>query len=162
MPVDVEIATARTSEHQLRSPLEAVRGNAFGVVVMLLIQYALGMWVNLYAHLPASDHGKGVFASLGNAVADGPVELGIHAVLGVALLVPAVALLVRAILARLPVILGASLLGLAAIIAAAINGDRFVATQNNGVSLGMALSAGFALLCYVIVMFSQSSKSPGT
>jgi hypothetical protein len=33
-----------------------VRTLAYRVIVMLLVQYALGMWTNLYAPLPASDH----------------------------------------------------------------------------------------------------------
>ncbi len=52
-----------------------LRASAFAAVVMLIIEYCLGIWVNLYARLPASDHGKGVFAAFGGAVADGPVAL---------------------------------------------------------------------------------------
>ncbi len=134
-----------------------MRGLAFRVSVMLLAQYALGMWVNLYAHLPALDRGTGLVAAVGHAITDGPVELAIHAILGIALLLAATLLLARAIFARRPITFVVSLLGLAAIIAAAINGARFVSTQNNGVSLGMALSAGFALLCYLIMLLSHES-----
>ena len=35
-----------------------LRANSLAAVVMLLIEYGLGVTVNLYAHLPASDHGK--------------------------------------------------------------------------------------------------------
>ena len=134
-----------------------MRALAFRVIVMLVVQYALGMWVNLYAHLPASDHAKGLFGAVGGAIAHGPVELAIHAILGIALVLVAAVLLARAMAAREPMILIAGLLAFAAIILAAINGDRFVATQNNGVSLGMALSWGFALLCYVTLLFTLRS-----
>lgn len=140
-------------------PASAVRGdrglraNSFAAVVMLLVQYGLGIWVNLYAEIPASDHGKGTFAAFGAAVADGPVALALHAVLGTLLLVTAAALIVRAFLARktAATVLGA--IAFVVIIAAWVSGARFVGGAAAGASFGMAVATGVALLCYVIILF---------
>ena len=56
---------------------------------MLLVQYGLGMGVNLYARVPAADHGAGVAAALGRALTSQPVVLAVHAVLGLLMLVRA-------------------------------------------------------------------------
>ena len=34
-----------------------LRASAFGAVILLLAEYCLGVWVNLYTQLPAADHG---------------------------------------------------------------------------------------------------------
>jgi hypothetical protein len=60
---------------------------------MLLAEYCPGVWVNLYAQLPAADHGAGLLPAFGRAVAKGPVTLALHAVPGTLLLVTAIAVL---------------------------------------------------------------------
>jgi hypothetical protein len=133
-----------------------LRGNTFAAAVMLLIEYGLGIWVNLYATIPASDHGKGTFAAFGAAVAHGPVALAVHAVLGTLLIVTAAGLIVRALLARkaaTAVIGGVALL---AVITAWLSGARFVGAQANGASFSMATATGVALLCYVIILLLPS------
>ena len=74
-----------------------LRINSISAAVMLLIEYGLGIWVNLYAEIPASDHGKGTFAAFGAAVAAGPAGLAVHAVLGTLLILTAIAVIVREI-----------------------------------------------------------------
>jgi hypothetical protein len=59
-----------------------LRANALAAVVMLLIQYCLGISVNLYSTLPAHDAGKSLFAGFTSAVGDGPLILSLHALLG--------------------------------------------------------------------------------
>jgi hypothetical protein len=56
---------------------------------MLLVQYCLGISVNLYSTLPASDHGKSLFAGFTSAVGDGPLLLSLHALLGTLFLITA-------------------------------------------------------------------------
>jgi hypothetical protein len=77
-----------------------LRANSLAAVVMLLTEYALGTWVNLYARLPASDHGHGSLAAFGSAVANGPAVLAVHAVLGTLLLITGITAVVRAAMAR--------------------------------------------------------------
>ena len=53
------------------SPEEVIRRASLGTAVALLIQYGLGMRVNLYATIPARDQGGGEFAAIGRACRTG-------------------------------------------------------------------------------------------
>ena len=130
-----------------------LRINSLSAVVMLLIEYGLGIWVNLYAQIPASDQGKGTFAAFGAAVAHGPVALAVHAVLGTLLLVTAIALIVRAVLARKTAVIVIGAIAFLAVAAAWASGARFVGNAATGASFGMAIATGVALLSYVIILF---------
>ena len=48
--------------------IRGLRANALAAVAMLLIQYCLGIAVNLYSTLPTTDHGKALFAGFTAAV----------------------------------------------------------------------------------------------
>lgn len=48
-------------DHRLR----ALRLNSAGISAMLLVQYGLGIGVNLYVKVPDSDHGAGIAAAEG-------------------------------------------------------------------------------------------------
>ena len=130
-----------------------LRPNSFAAVVMLLIEYGLGIWVNLYAQIPASDKGKGTFAAFGAAVANGPVALTLHALLGTLLLVTAITLIIRAVLTRKAAATVIGAVALLAIIAAWLSGARFTGDGADGASFGMAMATAVALLCYVIILF---------
>ena len=126
------------------SRLAALRGNCMGAAVLLIVQFGLGMGVNLYVTLPAR---KSFLSTVfGSAV------LAAHAIVALALLGAAIAALVRAIRARRVVVFTA--LGLAAIVAAAIAGASFVGNQATGASLAMALATAVAMFCYLAAIFS--------
>jgi hypothetical protein len=135
--------------------VSGLRINALAAVVMLLIEYGLGIWVNLYAQVPAEDHGKGTFAALGAAVAHGPVALAVHAVLGTLLLVTAIGLIVRAALARKAAATVIGAIAFCAILAAWLSGARFVGDAAAGASFGMAIATGVALLGYEVILFAS-------
>jgi len=135
-----------TRQDRRRSGL---RKNSVGISVMLLVQYGLGMGVNLYAQIPAADRGAGIAAALGRAVTSRPAVLAVHAVLGLLMLVAGVSVLTRAIRARHRRAIAASAVGLAAITAAAVSGAAFVSGGQAGASMAMALLTGVALLCYL-------------
>jgi len=78
----------------------ALRITAFFAVVMILIQFGLGMWQNLYGSVPASDNGKGAFTAFGDAVTNGPAVLATHAVLGTLLLLTGLVIVIRSIVSR--------------------------------------------------------------
>ena len=80
--------------------LEIVRRTSLGMTVALLIQYALGMVVNLYVTVPARDQGGGVLVAIGRAFANGPVALAIHAGLGLLILAGTISLVVRSVVSR--------------------------------------------------------------
>jgi hypothetical protein len=141
--------------------LAALRGNSFGVLAMLIIQFAIGMWVNLYAQVPAADRGSGIFGAVGRALTNGPAALAAHAGLGLLIVLAALALLVRSILARQVTAVIASSIGLLAIVSAAVNGARFVADGGPAnASLAMALSTAVAMLSYAVGLLLLSFARP--
>jgi hypothetical protein len=133
--------------------LNGLRINSFSVVVILLIEFGLGISVNLFAKLPGSDHGKSVLPAFGSAVTGGPVLLALHALLGIFLLAGGIAALVRAIRIRRPLWLGLTSVALLSIVVAWISGSRFVGSMDDGASLAMALATAVSILCYVLILF---------
>ena len=144
------MSTARTASSATR--MRGLRANSFAAAVILLIEYGLGIWVNLYGHLPASDHGANVPAGFARAISNGPVGLSIHAVLGVVLIVSAVTAVVRSVLVRRPALIAVTAVGLVAIVVAAAGGASFVGNGDNSSSMAMAVAAGVALGAYALVL----------
>jgi hypothetical protein len=131
----------------------ALRASTLAALVVLLLQYGLGIDANLYATLPTSDHGKSIFPAFAAAITNGPDIVIAHAVLGTLLLIGAVTVLIRAIRTHSPPLIALAGLALAAIIAAWLSGARFVGTTTNGVSLAMAIATGIAIVAYILILF---------
>jgi len=141
---------------------EIIRRASLGTAVALLVQYGLGMWVNLYVTVPARDQGGGEFAAIGRALSHGPAGLAVHAGLGLLLLIGSVVPVIRAVADRRPAFIVTSGLSLLAILGAAASGAAFVNAGTNGASLSMALLTALALLCQVVNLFLLgSTRSAG-
>ena len=140
--------------------LGVVRRISLGMVVALLVQYALGMVVNLYVTVPASDHGGGVLAAIGRAFANGPVALAIHAGLGLLILLGILNLVVRSVLSRRRPLIWLSAVTLLAVLGAASSGAAFVNSGTSGASLGMAMLTGVALLCLTVILYLTGAPGP--
>jgi hypothetical protein len=110
-----------------------VRTTAFAALVALVVEYGLGAAVTL----------RGASRAL----------IGAHIALGLLLLIAAVVLLVRAILARRPASIACGAIGLLAILAAVDSGFGFLRSGDGGAALGMALAAGVAMLAYASALF---------
>jgi hypothetical protein len=134
-----------------------LRAAALGAIVLLLIEYALGEWVNLEENVPSADRASSLWGAFASAVVNGPVSLALHALLGTLLIAAAIAVAVRAIHAerRLWSVLAG--IGLVSVLFAWVAGDVFVTTGEAGPSLLMALLTGVALLCYALLLFSVVS-----
>jgi hypothetical protein len=137
------------TQHDTRVPpaaarLAALRGNCMGAAVLLIVQFGLGIGLNLYVTVPT---GKSFFATV---VSSG--LLAVHAIVALALLGATISALVRAIRVRRAVAFTAA--GLAAIIVAAGAGVSFAGSQGNGASLTMALATAVAMFCYLAAVFS--------
>src|SRR5207302_2765355 len=102
--------------------LEIVRRTSLGMGIGVVVQYALGIWVNLYVTVPARDQGGGFLAAIGRALANGPVALGIHAGLGLLLVLGSISLLVRSVLSRNRALIVLSAVFLLALLGAASSG----------------------------------------
>ena len=124
--------------------LAALRGTSMGAAVLLIIQLALGMGLNLFVTLP--EHGSFFGTVFSSAV------LIAHVIVGLLLLGAAGSALVRAIRARRAIAFTS--LGLAAVLAALFAGSSFVASAAEGASYGMALATAVAMFCYLAAVFT--------
>jgi hypothetical protein len=136
-----------------------LRASAFGAVIMLLAEYCLGVWVNLYAQLPASDHGTGLLTAFGRAVANGPVTLALHALLGTLLVVTAIGVIIHAARARDTASTVIAVIAFVAVAGAWVSGARFVGGQSSSASFGMAAATAIALLGYVTILFLPARRA---
>ena len=141
--------TTTTQQHDARAAtssrrLGALRGNCMGAAVLLIVQFGLGIAVNLYVTLP---HHKPFLATV-----SGSALLAAHMIVAAVLLGAAISALVRAIRARRVIVPTA--VGLAAVLAAATAGAAFTSTQNTGASLAMALATAAGMFCYLAAVYS--------
>jgi hypothetical protein len=132
---------------------EIVRRTSLGMTMALLVQFALGMVVNLYVTVPARDHGGGFLTAIGRALSGGPAALAIHAGLGLLILLGTIGLLVRSILSRRRPLIWLSAVIVLAVLGAAFSGASFVNSGSNGASLGMALLTAVALACLAVILY---------
>ena len=121
----------------------------------LLAQFVLGMVVNLYVVLPSHHPGAGArnyFAGVASGLAwvipNGPGWVAAHAVIGIVLIVAALATLPRSLRLGDRLIVITSVLGALAIVGAAFNGASFLNYGHAYSSMIMAGLWSLALACY--------------
>jgi hypothetical protein len=148
-------AVAPPAAQKTQSRQTRLRQASLAIVIVLIIQFGLGVGVNLYVTLPAAGH-PGHASWFGN----GPL-LALHASLGMFLVLAAVFVLVRAIMARNATLIVTSAAGLAAIGLAFFFGASFARNLTNGYSLGMAIAFAAALACYTIGLYAASTRRGG-
>jgi hypothetical protein len=129
--------------------LARLRRGSLAVLVLLVVEYGIGMYVNLYVTVPSSDRGH----SVGSAIAAGPATLSTHAVVGLLLGLGAVGVLVQAVMVRRPVAIGASAAGLFAIAVAAAAGASYTSTGRPVESMAMSVLTGVGLLSYAANLY---------
>jgi hypothetical protein len=125
------------------------RRTSLAVLVLLVLEYGLGMYVNLYVAVPATDRG----GSLGGVITQGPVLLSAHATIGLLLGLGALGALVQAVRARRWAVTAFSAAGLFAVAIAAVAGAAFTSTGDAADSMAMAVMTGIALLCYAASLY---------
>jgi hypothetical protein len=124
--------------------LNTLRGNCMGAAVLLIIEFALGIVVNLYVHVPKN---KSFLPAIFSSAA-----LAAHVIVALLLLGATIAALVRAIRLRRAVVFTS--IGLAAILVAAFAGSAFVGNGANSASLTMALATAVAMFSYLAAVIS--------
>jgi hypothetical protein len=124
--------------------LAALRGNCMGASVLLIIQFGLGMGINLYVTLPAH---KAFFSTV-----FGSAAVAVHVIVALALLGAVIGAVVRAIRCGRAIVPVSA--GLAAVVVAWIGGVSFAGSQSGGASLAMALATAVAMFCYLVAIFS--------
>jgi hypothetical protein len=136
-------------------PARLLRIN-IGACVLLLIQYLLGMAVNIYVVLPARHPGAnaqnyfgGAVSGLGWVISSGPGWAAAHAVFGLALAVAALGSLVLTWRQGSRAAVATSVVGALAIVGAGFNGASFVNYNQAFSSMIMAGLWALALACYI-------------
>ena len=147
----------------------AALGWAFGLLVALLVQFGLGMYVNLFATIPLNHPGHGAndfFAGSYHSVAwaetspHAPLILAFHAGLGLLLVVGSLWLAVLAIRGRRAGIAWAAVLGALFILGAGFNGASFLNYNHDANSYVMALLFAAAVLCYSVILALPGDTEP--
>jgi ACR3 family arsenite efflux pump ArsB len=141
-------APPSTQKQKTESRQAGLRQANLAILIVLIVQFALGMGVNLYVTLPAAGH-PGHASWFGNGTL-----LALHAALGMFLILAAIFVLVRSIMARNAATIVTSAAGLVAILLAAFFGSGFTDKLTDGYSIGMALAFAAALACYAIGLFA--------
>jgi hypothetical protein len=131
----------------------ALRLQALAVSIALLCELLLGMALNLDASIPAADRGAGIVPAIGRAVSQGPAALGVHAILGLLLVVGSLAAAVAGVTSRSPALAIPAVVALVCMACASVSGASFVGSQRAGASMAMAACTAVALGCYAIVLF---------
>jgi hypothetical protein len=150
--------TAVPGRHSRPPGAEEVRRTCLAVLTLLIAQYALGIFLNLFATIPASDE----HASMVGEITSGPFALTVHALLGLSLVGTAIVLLARAVRLESPVLIALATAALGAIGGAFAAGEVFVKDGGqSSASFTMALLGGVAMLCYVGMLAQISAPQRG-
>ena len=133
--------------------------------MLLLIQYLLGMTVNLYVAIPgrhpgagAGNYLAGLASGLGWVIPDGPAWAAAHAAFGLALVLAAFAGIALTPRQAGRVASSASVLGALAILGAGFNGMSFLNYGHDFSSMIMAGLWALALACYLTGMFLAARR----
>jgi len=129
-------------------------------LVLLVVQFVVGMSVNLYVTIPTHHPGAGSGPYLSGAVASvlwsfssGLPLLIIHVVIGIVLLLNGVELVLHAVRShRGPAPTWLAAVGLAAILFAGFNGASFLKYNLNISSMLMSVGFAVAVVCYVVIL----------
>jgi hypothetical protein len=142
--------TARATGQAQASRLARLRLSSLGAVIMLIVQFILGVIYNLYGTAPTSTKSIGLFSS---------PDLALHVILGILLFIAALGQLIRAITVRHQLSIWMSAVGLLAILGAGFAGLGFTGSGASGASLGMSLAFAVALASYVVLVFALPSSA---
>lgn len=140
--------------------LRGLRLQLYIVVVLLALEIVLGVAVNLFAKLPASDKGSSLFSAFGAAIGSGPISLALHAIVGTLLVLAGISVIIRAVGSRTVLQIVLASLGMLALLGAWTAGSGFVGHQVDGASFGMALDSGVAVLAYSTALFAIPLSLP--
>ena len=140
----------RAAAQDQAARLARLRLSSLGTVVVLIVQFILGIVYNLYGTAPTSTKSIGLFSS---------PDIALHVILGILLFLAAVGQLVRAIGTRHKLSMWLSALGLLSILGAGFAGLGFTGSGAAGASLGMSLAFAVALACYAILVFALPSSA---
>jgi uncharacterized membrane protein YozB (DUF420 family) len=124
-----------------RNPWRSLQRLAVSTLVLLVLEYVAGMWLNIYT-------GSSTDGGAAPEVKNSPVLI-IHVLISIALLVHAIIMLVLASKNKIKNWTIISIISLIAILLAAQQGDQFMRKESELSSFLMALAFLVAFCCYV-------------
>lgn len=131
---------------------------------MLLIQFLLGMAVNLFVTVPSNHPGAnppeyfgGVVSSVTWAILRGGLWLTLHAAWGLILVLGALGTLVQAIRLGGGCRITLTVLGFIGVLGAGFNGGSFLNYNQNFSSMLMAVGFALAMSAYTALLFRSTS-----
>lgn len=143
-----------------------MRDQFLGTLVFLVVQFLLGMAVNLFVTIPTNHPGAnppeyfgGVVQSVTWAILHGHVLLIIHASLGLLLVLNSLGLLLAAIRTRLRDLIIVTSLGFLSVLAAGFNGGSFLNYNQDFSSMLMAAFFAFAVIAYSVGLYMTGRPS---
>ncbi|MGH7760836.1 MAG: hypothetical protein ACREOY_05395 [Candidatus Dormibacteraceae bacterium] len=139
---------------------ERMRNQFLGTLIFLIVQFLLGMAVNLFVTIPTNHPGAsppeyfgGVAQSVTWAILHGHVLLQLHAVLGLLLVLNTFGLLVAAIRMRARDLITVAAVGAFGVLAAGANGGSFLNYNEDFSSMIMATFFAWAVIAYAVGIF---------
>lgn len=137
-----------------------IRMITVSVLLLLAIEYLIGMVVNLYVQIPSAHPGAGAAEYFSGAVqgvawglVQGPWALVIHVIIGLLLGLASFILIGLAIASRQRLWIISSLLGWIGIVGAGFNGASFLNYGHDFSSLLMSIGFLLAAISYIIGYF---------
>ena len=154
-PDQHHIAPQSGGQRYLRS-----RRLAFLILLLLGLQFILGIVANLYVEIPeahpgsgAANYFAGIFQGIGWAITQGTWSLQIHATLGLLLILLALLLIGLAYARRERVWMILSPIGAIGMIGAGFNGASFINYGHDFSSLLMSVGFLLALVSYLMGLY---------
>lgn len=142
------------------------RTGFLSALMALIVQFLLGMAVNLFVKVPLSHPGanppeyfSGVVQSVTWAVLHGPALLVLHAVFGLILVASGFGLLGSAIRSRRKGLIWTTAIGAVAILGAGFNGGSYLNYHEDFSSMIMASFFAAAVIVYVAGLYMIAGDS---
>ncbi|MDQ6899834.1 MAG: hypothetical protein M3072_10065 [Candidatus Dormibacteraeota bacterium] len=139
---------------------------SLSALLALVVQFLLGVAVNLFVTIPTDHPGAkppnyfgGVVASVTWAVLHGPLLLQLHTGFGLVLVVGSVYLLVQGILMKRGRLVAATVFGFLGTLGAGFNGGSFLNYNENFSSMLMATGFAIAVVAYLFTLYLSLSVS---
>ena len=136
------------------------------MIFWLLVQFLLGMAVNLFVEIPRNHPGanppeyfSGVAQSVAWAIVHGPVLLILHALLGLLLAIAAIVVFVQSVRSGPRSFAIANGVGGFAILVAGLNGGSFLNYNEDFSSMIMAAFFAVAIGAYAAALYARPADS---
>ncbi len=134
---------------------------------MLIIQFLLGMAVNLFVKIPANHPGAnppeyfgGVVTSVTWAILHGGLWLQLHGAWGLVLVIGAIGTLVQAIRLGGGSRITLAALGFIGVVGGGFNGGSFLNYNQDFSSMLMAVGFALAMSAYIAALFGETAPQP--